>query len=93
MSILLELTPEEETTLRSAAEAKGQDVSAFLKSLAIATARKSSLQQRWNAAGEAATQEARTRLHDKGIGVVYEKNGSIVEELPNGSIRVLEEAV
>lgn len=92
MSILLELTPEEETTLRSAAEAQGQDIAVFLKSLALATARKSALQRRWDAAGEAATQEARARLHSKGIGVVYEKNGSIIEQLPDGTTRILEEA-
>lgn len=88
MSIVLELTPEEETTIRFAAEAKGQDVSAFLKSLALATARKLN----WAAAGEAATQEARTRLHSKGIVVVYEKSGIVVEELPDGTIRPFEKA-
>ena len=49
--------------------------------------------QTWDAAGEAATQEARRRLHSKGVGVVYEKDGGVVEELPNGTIRALEEAV
>lgn len=92
MSIVLELTPEEETTLRSAAEAKGQDIAGFLKSLALATARKSTLQRKWDAAGEAATVEARARLRSKGIGLVYEKNGAVVEELPDGTVRTLEEA-
>lgn len=92
MSIILELSPEEETSLRSVAEAQGQDVAAFLKSLAVATIKKSAFQRKWDAAGEAATVEARARLHSKGIGVVYEKDGVIVEELPDGTIRTREEA-
>ncbi|WP_309716557.1 hypothetical protein [Armatimonas sp.] len=45
--------------------------------------------QKWDAAGATATQEARARLRSKGIGVVYGKDGTVIEELPDGTIRPL----
>jgi phosphoglycerate dehydrogenase-like enzyme len=100
MSIVLDLSPEEEADLRRAAEAQGQEVTDYIKTLVLATARnidseaeeRRAMWQKWDAAGRAATEEARRELHAQGIGVVYGLDGVVVEELPDGTIRPLKEA-
>lgn len=42
------------------------------------------LWRQWDAAGAGATRET---LHEQGIGVVYEKDGVVVEEMPDGTVR------
>jgi len=45
------------------------------------------LQEKYTQAGEEATVMAHNRLREQGIGIVYEQDGVVVEELPDGTIR------
>lgn len=98
MSITIELTQDEENLLRRAAEVRGQEISAYVKTLALTTAQSERLEffstnseavwQRLSEAGHAATTKARATLRDRGVASIYRnEEGLIVEELPNGTIR------
>ena len=81
MSITLELTPAEEARLREAARARDMDIEAFLKTSGLQAAERSTVEELAHDAVRAAQNE----LRHKGISSVYERNGQIVEELPDGS--------
>jgi len=102
MSITLELTPQEEELVRNAARESGQPMDLFLKERAFRGLAEASFPQesssaestwsRLKRAGEAAGRDAIARAHSLGLGVVYSQEGAVVEELPDGAVRVLHPA-
>jgi hypothetical protein len=46
----------------------------------------------WKAAGEAATQDALDSLAAAGVNAVFERDGQLLERLPDGTIRPLDSA-
>ena len=92
----------EEEIARLAARESGQPVEDFLKERALrglsetggvdGTTGGVTMWDRLKRAGEAAGRDAVARAHGLGVGVVYSTEGAIVEELPNGAIRVLHPA-
>jgi hypothetical protein len=93
MSITLELTLAEETRLRDAASAHNLDLPEFLKWSGFQAARRDEeLKARWSITEEsarAAVRDAQQAQLGKGIPLVYEKDGVVVEELPSGMVRPL----
>ena len=88
MSITLELTPTEEDQLREAARARDMELADFLKACGLQAARHGAEVFPRPATVEelarGAVRDVQAELHRKGISLVYEKDGQVVEELPGG---------
>ena len=96
MSIILELTPEEEILLRNAANKHGKDLGTFTKEAALIVAKNSAegaipleRERRWEMlakAGREASRKAQEDLKAHGISFVYEdEQGNLVREYPDGT--------
>jgi len=94
MSITLELTPQEEELVRSTASKFGQTPGSFVRETVLnslhAFKPETTVEwDKWASVGTAATLAARADLRAHGISSVYQKDGVIVEELPDGTIQPL----
>ena len=92
MSLLIELTPDEEAAVRARAAKQGVDVSAFVREkLFPVTETASDVDAeaadfaRWKQAGQNAAEAATDRLTKRGIGYVYGRNGSVYRRRPDGT--------
>ena len=86
MSITLELTDEEEATLRQAAKRAGVDVAQYVKGAALEAFRRATDDWLvWERAGLLAATEACDTLLESGIGYVYGRDGSVFRRLPDGT--------
>lgn len=102
MSITLELTPQEEQLLSSLAAQRGLSLGEFararlfevtLSAPAMSTEYPDASWDQWADAGRKATDAARVDLRTHGISSVYRRDGVIVEELPDGTIRQVDSSL
>ena len=88
MSITLELTPEEETRLRTAAAAEGKDLATYIRQRVFSTALNVPSDDDLaflRAEGTAAVRAAQQSLGQQWIACVYRRDdGRIVRRLPDG---------
>ena len=90
MSITLELSPEEETLLREAAQAAGNpNVAAYIRQSVLSTladsGRRESDLDFLREEAEKAVRSAQTELMRQGIEYVYLKDNSLIRHFPGGS--------
>ena len=92
MSLIIDLTPDEEATVRARAAKQGVDVSAFVREKLFPVAESASEVDveaaefaRWKQAGQNAAEAATDRLLERGIGYVYGRNGGVYRRRPDGT--------